>query len=216
MSNPVTLTWDAPDPSTCEHPRMVDGVIRVTATPLGASGKPTIAEKPARQCARCRWVNGSPPCWRAVPAGVPHQIHVGFVPNPPKGPTMTNFTHDWIAKREQLEQAAAPGPWHWEPPSGADWPMYDESLVTEDGNSVLVGWGYDASGIEGAPADREFIAAARTSLPAALAALKAVLAIDPMPNHLDMQPRDRDYADGHNDALRLVADAVEAALRGDQ
>ena len=88
---------------------------------------------------------------------------------------MTDFTHEWIAKREQLEGAATPGPWHWEPPSGDDWPAHDESLATEDGEAVLLGWGYDASGIEGAPADREFIADARTSLPAALAALKAVL-----------------------------------------
>ena len=84
MSNPVTIAWDAPDPSTCEHPRMVDGVFRVTATPLGFSGETSTAEKPARQCARCRWVNGSMPDARLSSPGVPHQIHVGFVPNPRK------------------------------------------------------------------------------------------------------------------------------------
>ena len=88
---------------------------------------------------------------------------------------MTDFTREWIAKREQLEGAAAPSPWRWEPPSGGDWPVCDESLATEDGEAVLFGWGYDASGIDGAPADREFIADARTALPAAVAALKAVL-----------------------------------------
>ena len=59
---------------------------------------------------------------------------------------------------------------------------------------------------------REWIA----SLPAALAALKAVLAIEPMPNHLDMQPRDRDYADGYNDALRLAVNTIAAALRSNE
>lgn len=88
---------------------------------------------------------------------------------------MPNFTRDWIAQREQLEDAATEGPWHWEPPSGDDWPQHDESLVTKDGDAVLMGWGYDASGIDGDPADQAFIADARTALPAAVAALKAVL-----------------------------------------
>ena len=57
---------------------------------------------------------------------------------------------------------------------------------------------------------------ATNDFPRALAALKAVLAIEPMPNHLDMQPRDRDYADGHNDALRLAANAITATLRSNE
>lgn len=117
---------------------------------------------------------------------------------------MTNFTHDWIVKREQLEQAAAPGPWYWEPPSGDEWPMYDESLVTEAGDMVLMGWGYDASGIKGDPADREFITDARTALPAARAALKAVLELanNPYPHFRNISGWD-------------IINAVDDALRGE-
>ena len=53
---------------------------------------------------------------------------------------------------------------------------------------------------------------ARESLPRALDALEAVLEAEPMPNRLDMQPPDRDYAEGHNDALRLVARELTTAL----
>ena len=58
---------------------------------------------------------------------------------------MNDNAREWIARREQLEEAATEGPWHWEPPSGDDWPQHDESLVTKDGDAVLLGWGYDAS-----------------------------------------------------------------------
>ena len=129
---------------------------------------------------------------------------------------MTDFTHEWIAKREQLEQAATEGPWHWEPSSMAGkWPTLVESLATEDGEAVLLGWGDDAFGIEGDPADREFIADARTSLPAALAALKAVL---------DEHPRyEGDFSDfcGHCQARGEgvwpcpTVTAIHAALRGE-
>lgn len=84
---------------------------------------------------------------------------------------------EWLAKRAELEQAATEGPWIWEPPSHEDWPNADESLVTETGDAVLMGWGYDASGIEGEPADRAFIADARTAAPAMRKALEAVLEI---------------------------------------
>lgn len=84
MSNPVTITWDAPDPSTCEHPRMVDGVYRITATPLGVSGEPVVAEMPARNCARCGWVNRSVPNIVLSSPGVPHKIDLSFIPNPRK------------------------------------------------------------------------------------------------------------------------------------
>ena len=124
---------------------------------------------------------------------------------------MTDRTHEWIAKREQLEGAATPGPWHWEPPSGAAWPVYDESLATEDGEAVLQGWGYDASGIDGDPADREFIADARTSLPAALAALKAVLEQEG-PRAIGQYD---DWSKGYHDALDACRDTIEAALRGE-
>lgn len=81
---------------------------------------------------------------------------------------MTDFTRDWIAKREQLEQAATEGPWFqdaWDPGivrggDGRYWSIFESEM------------GHDAAA---APSDAAFIADARTSLPAALAALKAVL-----------------------------------------
>ena len=75
---------------------------------------------------------------------------------------------DLAAIRERAE-AATPGPWEWQPPSDEEWPIADESLLSPGtGKYVLVGWGYDASGIEGETADREFIAHAREDIPALL------------------------------------------------
>lgn len=88
---------------------------------------------------------------------------------------MSNELDLLLDEWKALEAAATPGPWHWEPPSRAAWPIYDESLVTEDGEAVLRGWGYDASGIEGDPADRKFIALSRTLVPRLIAAVEAVL-----------------------------------------
>ena len=77
-------------------------------------------------------------------------------------------TLDLAAIRERAE-AATPGPWEWQPPSGEAWPIADESLLSPGtGEYVLVGWGYDASGIDGETADREFIAHAREDIPALL------------------------------------------------
>ena len=71
--------------------------------------------------------------------------------------------------------AASPGPWKWEEPSEDNWPQSDQSLMSsvldEEGfaDSVLSGWGYDASGIDGSVEDRAFIAHAREDIPYLLA-----------------------------------------------
>lgn len=80
---------------------------------------------------------------------------------------MTDFTREWIAKREQLEQTATEGPWLQD--------ACDPGIVRGEQRywSIFESeMGHDAAA---APSDAEFIADARTSLPAALAALKAVL-----------------------------------------
>ena len=59
---------------------MVDGVYRVTATPLGASAASSVTENPARLCARCGWVDGRVPTVALLSPCVPHQIRVGFIP----------------------------------------------------------------------------------------------------------------------------------------
>lgn len=84
---------------------------------------------------------------------------------------LTDFLFARIAEDEAGAKAATPGPWYWEPPSGKDWTHGEESLRTsgrkmrdaagrelEWDDSVLMGWGYDASGIDGEQADRDHIA----------------------------------------------------------
>ena len=93
---------------------------------------------------------------------------------------MTDFTRDWIAKREQLEQAATEGP--WEADGGGEIgqhcsrPEPWEKIVSTDVACMAYCYGGSAAGVE-REGDAEFIADARTSLPAAVAALKAVLTL---------------------------------------
>lgn len=77
--------------------------------------------------------------------------------------------------RERAE-SAAPAPWEWEPPSGESWPMGDESLLDATGETVLYGWGYDASGIHATDADRTYIAMMHPGVGAEAADLLALLA----------------------------------------
>lgn len=81
---------------------------------------------------------------------------------------------DVLAK---LQSERTPGNWHWEPPKDSKWPIGDESLVSDAPNepTVLYGWGYDASGIEGRAQDRALIAVTAGD-PALLAAIDALLA----------------------------------------
>ncbi len=80
-------------------------------------------------------------------------------------PTITEFIAANLARIEQVAREATPGPWRWEEPSAGDWPDGDESLVSDGKHTpgghpetVLYGWGYDASGIEGRDEDRAHIA----------------------------------------------------------
>ena len=73
-----------------------------------------------------------------------------------------------VTELRRLLAGASPLPWQWEPPSGKNWPLGDESLVTTSGDPVLYGWGYDASGIDATAADRALIAAAVNALPTLL------------------------------------------------
>jgi len=92
---------------------------------------------------------------------------------------------DVLGEIEARANAATPGPWAWEGESGDSWPQSDNSLVTAyvpDGRewpeSILSGWGYDASGISvEKDADGEFIAHARTDIPALLAMVREQRAV---------------------------------------
>ena len=83
---------------------------------------------------------------------------------------------------EARANAATEGPWEWEGDAKAEWEIGANSLVPSrrPDDPVLYGYGYDASGIEvKSPADAEFIAHARTDVPALVAALRAVLELHP-------------------------------------
>lgn len=83
---------------------------------------------------------------------------------------------------EARANAATPGPWEWEGEAKAEWEIGANSLVPSrrPDDPVLYGYGYDASGIEvKSPADAEFIAHARTDVPALLDALEKVLRLHP-------------------------------------
>ncbi len=87
---------------------------------------------------------------------------------------------------EARANAATEGPWEWEGEAKAEWEIGANSLVPSrrPDDPVLYGYGYDASGIEvKTPADAEFIAAARTTVPRLLDALEGVLAL-----HVVAQP----------------------------
>ena len=93
---------------------------------------------------------------------------------------MTDFTRDWIAKREQLEATATPGPWsaadEYGDISGSDY-LWCVSQMRPGFEAMSPTEGYvgDVAEVGDSEADAEFIADARTALPAALAALRAVL-----------------------------------------
>ena len=88
---------------------------------------------------------------------------------------------DWIAERHRIEQAASEGPWehegvgeiiqHFSLPEPA-------TIISTDVACMGYCYGGSAAGVE-RDEDAEFIADARASLPKALAALEAVLALWP-------------------------------------
>ena len=100
-----------------------------------------------------------------------------------------------VTELRRLLAGASPLPWQWEPPSGKSWPLGDESLVTTSGDPVLYGWGYDASGIDGADGDRALIAAAVNALPTLL-------------DHLAHMTEARDNARAEVKRLTALVEAV--------
>lgn len=83
---------------------------------------------------------------------------------------------------EARANAATEGPWEWEGEAKGEWEIGANSLVPSrrPDDPVLYGYGYDASGIEVSnDADAQFIAHARTDVPALLDALEKVLRLHP-------------------------------------
>lgn len=79
--------------------------------------------------------------------------------------------------RAQVD-AATEGPWEWAGKQVESFPQGENSLIAQGDpeREVIGSWGYDAWGVDVEnPADAEFIAAARTTVPALLDALEKVL-----------------------------------------
>lgn len=113
---------------------------------------------------------------------------------------MTDFTHDWIVRREQLEEAATEGPWRCVTEPGTK----NHALHGASGVDIAT----DYEGVWYVKGDAEFIADARTALPAALAALRAVLEEEGPRATGDYS----EYSDGYHAALDACREAIEAAL----
>lgn len=137
--------------------------------------------------------------------------------------TITEFIEAQLARVEQTAREATPGPWRWEEPSGDDWPSGDEGLVSDGSEdncgyptAVLMGWGYDASGIEGRAEDRAHIV---THDPAhVLAWVAAIRAVVAEYKRLESQeldyPRDLEIS-GARKALRGVCTRIAAIWAGE-
>ena len=131
--------------------------------------------------------------------------------------TMTDFTRDWIAKREQLEQAATEGPWvrEW-CTSDQWWTIHGQPNPAKGDDRMVCPEVATLNHREDWTADVDLIVDARTSLPAAVAALKAVLAFataerDKISRTYTAQP-DTAYA-GYANAMDDVIRTIESALR---
>jgi hypothetical protein len=110
---------------------------------------------------------------------------------------------DWIKTRRELLDAATEGPW-FQGRTGrryeSDRDVYSKREPDEENSHDITTYVWSAE-------DAALIANARTSLPLALDALEAVLAVLPEPGSVDMY--------GVAGALSLdVRDAIETALAG--
>ena len=94
---------------------------------------------------------------------------------------------------EARANAATEGPWEWEGEAKAEWELGANSLVPSrrPDDPVLYGYGYDASGIEVSnDADAEFIAHARTDMPALVAVARYALSQHAPDGHGNCGPCD--------------------------
>ena len=88
--------------------------------------------------------------------------------------------HETLAHIRAQAGAATEGPWEWAGKQVESFPQGENSLIVQGDpeREVIGSWGHDAWGVDVEnPADAEFIAAARTTVPALVDALEAVLAI---------------------------------------
>ena len=126
---------------------------------------------------------------------------------------MTDFTRDWIAKREQLEQAATEGPWvrEW-CTSDQWWTIHGQPNPAKGDDRMVCPEVATLNHREDWTADVDLITDARTSLPAALDALEAVLATLPP---VGAERLGRDFEAGVAKGWQLARATIEAALRAE-
>ena len=113
---------------------------------------------------------------------------------------------EWIARRRELTTEATVGPWEWLAYGGGmqlvrrNAPYHDHNILktTDDWPPYTQ--------------DAAFIADARTSLPLALDALEAVLALRPPAGSEKFGP---DFEVGVAKGMQLARAAIETALRGE-
>jgi hypothetical protein len=116
---------------------------------------------------------------------------------------------EWLARAHAVTDGATPGPWEYYETPGP-WEYYDlTGHITDRERGLSIAPVGDLRGdsrtrIE----DVRFAAHARTMLPAAVAAIEAVLHIDPA------ETSDA-WDKGYNTAVRMVRAAITAALDGE-
>lgn len=89
---------------------------------------------------------------------------------------MTDTVKSWIKERRGIHAKATPGKWWWEGESDESWPQSENSLMAGE-KAIVMGWGYDASGIDVEDNDANYITDALNTHPAALNALEQVLGL---------------------------------------
>ncbi len=85
-----------------------------------------------------------------------------------------------LARIRAQAAAATDGPWEWAGKQVESFPQGENSLIAQGDpeREVIGSWGHDAWGVDVEnPADAEFIAAARTTVPALVDTLEAVLKV---------------------------------------
>ncbi len=76
-----------------------------------------------------------------------------------------NIKRDHLRALLLRECAADEGPWKFAGPSKEDW-AHGENSLTNAHESIVSGWGYDASGLDCDPHNADFIAHSREDIPA--------------------------------------------------
>lgn len=117
---------------------------------------------------------------------------------------------EYLTEQKRLAEAATPGKWERSMSRAIESDLGDGSwaIVVDQMND-----GIGAGVVE--PADAEFIAAARSSVPKLISALEAVMAVRDLVSRPGDAPHVLSTIAGYNRALTVVRAGIEAALGGE-